>query len=224
MLAACSKYELRLVLADNLYMYGPQDAELTETLPLTKTGRKPRARAEATRLWQLAHETQRARVVSVRAPDFYGPGVEQSILGTRTIGALAKGRRAVLLERPIFAHDVAHVRDFARAVVTLVDAPDDAFGQAWHVPCDKTRTLRELLQIAADELDATYRITVLPPFLTQFAGIFSPPLREVDEMRFLFDRPYRVNWEKFKARFWSDPIPINQGIAETARWFQRNGT
>ena len=42
-------------------------------------------------------------------------------------------------------HDIAYVPDYARAVVSLLDAPDDAFGQAWHVPCAPIRTPRELL-------------------------------------------------------------------------------
>lgn len=224
LLSACAANGARLVFADNLYMYGPRQGPLVETLPVVDYGRKPRARATATRLWQAAHNAGRVRVAAVRAPDFYGPGAVQSVLGARTLGALAREKSAILIEPPDFPHDVAHVEDFARALITLGDAPDDAFGQAWHVPCDQTRTLRELLAIAARALGTPLRIQVPPRTLMRVAGVFAPTLREIDEMRFLFDRPYQVDWRKFAGRFWSNATKAQQGIADTARWFLRQNT
>lgn len=221
LLEACTASGARLVFADNLYMYGPREGPLVETLPPVAYGRKPRARAQVTNLWQAAHDAQRVRVAAVRAPDFYGPGVVQSVLGERTLGALARGKQAVLLESPDYPHDVAHVEDFARAAVSLLDAPDDAYGQAWHVPCAATQTLRAILEIAAETLKLPLRIQTPPRVVVRLAGAFSPALREVDEMRFLFNRPYRVDASKFAARFWSDPVPLQEGIAATARWFHK---
>lgn len=223
-LSACAEHGARLALADNLYMYGPRNGPLIETLPVVDYGRKPRARAEVTRLWRAAHEEKRVRVVAVRAPDLYGQGVVQSLLGEQTLGRLAQDKDVVLLERPDVPHDIAHVDDFARALVSLIDAPDDAYGQAWHVPCDQTRTLRAALEIAADALGGKLRIRVPPRAFVRLAGVFSPALREVDEMRFLFDRPYSVDWRKFAARFWSDPTPATSGIPDAALWFRRNPT
>ena len=50
-----------MVFIDNLYMYGPQTAPLVETMPLTTYGRKPAARAVATRIWMEACAEGRAR-------------------------------------------------------------------------------------------------------------------------------------------------------------------
>jgi nucleoside-diphosphate-sugar epimerase len=44
----CAASGARLVFADNLYMYGPQTRPLTEDMPLTSYGKKPRVRAEIT--------------------------------------------------------------------------------------------------------------------------------------------------------------------------------
>ena len=52
------------VFADSLYMYGPQPRPLTEDMPLTSFGKKPRVRAEITRLWQ---EARHVCAVAVRA-------------------------------------------------------------------------------------------------------------------------------------------------------------
>src|SRR5262249_52156314 len=80
LLAACREGQARFIFADNLYMYGPQDRPLTEDMPLTDFGRKPKVRAQITRLWQAAHRNGSVEAVAVRASDFYGPDVETSVL------------------------------------------------------------------------------------------------------------------------------------------------
>jgi nucleoside-diphosphate-sugar epimerase len=219
LLDACEAAGARLVFADNLYLYGPVDGPLTEDLPTVGYGRKPRARAEVTRLWQEAHASGRVKVATVRSPDFYGPGVEQSVLGSASLMTLAKGKRAMLLGDADLPHDVAHVADYARAVITLRDAEDDAYGQAWHVPCAPTLTLRQHLSIAADSLGVPLRLTVLPRWLAPVIGKFVPFVEEGVEMQFLFDRPYVVKADKFRRRFWSDVTPFETGLPAAAEYF-----
>ena len=137
----------------------------------------------------------RARVAALRQPDFYGLNVGLAYLGDTTIGALARGKPALFFGSPDIPHDYAYVPDIARAVTTLLDAPNSAFGQAWHLPCAPTRTTREILQIAADTLGAPLRIRSLPAPLLGPIGLFSPMMREMREMRFQWDQPYRVNGE-----------------------------
>lgn len=220
LLAACETNRARLVFADNLYLYGPQDKPLTEDLPPVDYGRKPKARADVTRLWQAAHAAGRVKVAAVRSPDFYGPGVVQSVLGVASLAALAQGKTARLLGNADFPHDVAHIADYARAVITLLDAPEDAYGQAWHVPTAPTLTLRKHLQIAADALGVPLKLTVVPGWAAKPLGLFVPFVREGIEMQFLFDRPYIVDASKFRARFWSDVVPFETGLAMTALSFR----
>lgn len=213
----------RMVFVDNLYMYGPQREPLRENMPLTQFGAKPRARAEATRIWMKACDAGRAKIAALRAPDFYGPNVGLSMLGDTSIGALARGKAASLIVPPDMPHDYAYVPDIARAVVTLLDAPDDAYGQAWHVPCAPIRTTRELLALAASALNRKLKLNVLPGPAVRLLGVFVPLLREFPEMRFQWDRPYHVDWSKFAGRFWNDPTPFEVGIPLAARSF-RNGS
>lgn len=220
-LRACERLGARLVFADNLYLYGPRDRPLTEDMAPSDYGRKPKVRAAITGQWQRADAEGRVRTAAVRAPDFYGPGVAGSVIGDPTLGNLARGKAAQVFGDPNHPHDVAHIRDFARAVVTLAEAPDDAYGQAWHVPVAPTRTMRELLGIGAEALGVPLRITVLPGWLLALLAPFVPLLRELRDMHFLFDRPYRVDASKFARRFWSDATPLEEGIAEAARSFRR---
>jgi nucleoside-diphosphate-sugar epimerase len=220
--AACEATGARMAFIDNLYMYGPQTAPLVETMPLSEYGRKPAARSAATRIWMEACAQGRARVAALRAPDFYGPGVRLGYLGDPTIGRIAQGKRAIVFGSPDAPHDYAYVPDIARAAASLLAAPDQAFGQAWHVPCAPTRTTREVLRIAADALGSgALKLFAMPEFaIGALGGAGVGFLRERSEMRFTFDRPYRVDAGKFARAFWSDPTPFEEGAPRTARAFQ----
>jgi nucleoside-diphosphate-sugar epimerase len=218
--AACKATGGRMMFVDNLYMYGPQTTPLTESMSLSNYGLKPAARSAATRVWLAAAAAGEARVAALRAPDFYGPGVGLSFLGDTSIGKLAQGKPAIFVGSPGVLHDYAYVPDIARAVTTLLAAPDSAFGQAWHMPCAPTRTTRDLLQIAADTLDVKLRISAMPAWMLGPSAMFAPFLRELKEMRFQWDRPYQVDASRFKAAFWSDVTPFETGVPETARAFR----
>ncbi len=212
--------DARVVFVDNLYMYGPQTEPLVETMALSDYPLKPAARSAATRIWQAASVAGRIRFAALRGPDFYGPGVSQAILGGTSIGALARGKPALWINDADIPHDIAYVPDYARAAVSLLDAPDDAFGQAWHVPCAPIRRPRELLALAAKSLGAPLRVRNMPFWAMRAMSVFTPEMGEFADMRFQWDRPYRVDASKFKARFWSNPTPFEVGIPEAARSFR----
>ena len=218
--AASKATGARMVFIDNLYMYGPQTAPLVETMPLADYGWKPAARSAATRIWMDAAAAGEARVAALRAPDFYGPGVGQSYLGDTSIGKLARGKPAVFVGSPDVLHDYAYVPDIARAATTLLAAPDSAFGQAWHVPRAPTRTTRDILRIAAEVLGVKLRISAMPAWMLGASAMFSPFLGELTEMRFQWDRPYRVDASRFASAFWSDATPFETGVRETALAFR----
>jgi nucleoside-diphosphate-sugar epimerase len=210
----------RVVFVDNLYMYGPQSEPLKETMALTSVGLKPSARAAATRVWQAASASGRVRFAAVRGPDFYGPGVTLSTLGDTGLAALARGKPAMWIGDADIPHDIAYVPDYARAVVSLLDAPDDCFGQAWHVPCAPTRRPRELLALGAKTLGAPLKVRNTPFWALRALGLVNPMIGEFVEMKFQWDRPYLVDASKFAARFWSDPTPFEEGVARAALSFR----
>lgn len=216
LLDGCAAAGARMVFLDNLYMYGPQRAPLVETMPLGDHGRKPTARAQITRLWQ---QDGRVRVAALRAPDFYGPGVLQSHIGETGLAAIARGKAAIFVFAPDQPHDYAYVPDIGRAMVTLLDADDDAFGQAWHMPCAPTLSTRQILAMGAAQAGVTLRLNAIPQFALPVLGLFMGFVRELREMRFQWDRPYHVDARKWTQRFWSDVTPFDQGVAATMRSF-----
>lgn len=219
-IAAAEATGARVILIDNLYMYGPQTLPLTEDMDLTTYGVKPAVRAQVTRMWMDAAWDGRIKWAALRAPDFYGPGVDRSHLGSDAFGMIAKGKAATLVMPPDTPHAMAYAPDIGRAAVTLLDAPDDAYGQAWHVPCAPTTTPRRILEIGAKALGQKAKIMAVPSWALPILGVFVPFLREVSEMSFTWNRPYHVDASKFAARFWSDATPVETGARLTALSFR----
>ena len=220
MLAGAEAAGARFVFMDNLYMYGPTEKTLTEDLPLTDYGKKPATRAAITRLWQEAHAAGRVQAAAVRASDFYGPGVTMAALGEYTFGAITKGRAAQCFGDVDLLHTYTYVPDVVRALVTVADADDESFGQAWHVPNAPDRSTRELLQLFADAVGQPLKVKTLPGWLHTVLGVFISDLRELKEMMYEWNRPYRVDHGKFGSRFWNDPTSFEDGIRATADWYQ----
>ncbi|HEX7760381.1 MAG TPA: NAD-dependent epimerase/dehydratase family protein [Caulobacteraceae bacterium] len=216
---ACAQTGARVVFLDNLYMLGPQNAPRREDMPLTDAGAKPAILSQVTRIWQAAAAAGRIRLAALRATDFYGPGVPVSHLGSSGFGALAQGKPAFLLAPPDTPHDFAYVPDIARAIVTLLDAPDDAYNQVWNMPCAPTLTPRQILRLGADALGIKLKLFAIPLPLLPLLGLAVPFLREVADVGFTWDRPYVVDGTKFTRRFWSDVTPYAVGAPATLRAF-----
>ena len=214
---ACAASGARIVFIDNLYQLGPQHQPLREDMPLSMAGDKPAIRTEVTRIWMAA--TGRVRLAALRCPDFYGPDVPVSHIGSTGFGRIATGKAAILMVPPDTPHDFAYVPDIARAAVTLLDAPDDAFGQVWNMPCAPTRTPRDILRLGAEAIGVRLKVNAIPLRLLPLFGIFSRFFHEVADVGFTWDRPYRVDAGKFTRRFWSDVTPFEVGAPAAARSF-----
>lgn len=204
---------------DNMYMYGPQDGPISETSSFAPWGGKPAVRRRISQMWQAASRQGRVRMSALRVSDFYGSGVTNSHVGNLLFARLVAGKAAQFAVPVDHPHDVAFLPDVARAAHSLLDAPDDAWGQVWHMPCAPTRTLRDIASMAAGAMGRPPHVQVIPPALQWLLRPLSPILREVHDVRFLFDRPYHVDASKFARHFWSDVTPLEVGVAETTRYF-----
>ncbi|WP_181161359.1 NAD-dependent epimerase/dehydratase family protein [Labrys okinawensis] len=216
MLAACAANGTRLVFVDDLYMHGPQRGPLHENTPLDASGRKGRVRAAITRQWQAAGAVKTA---ALRVPDFYGPGVMLSVLGEEVIGRLAAGRAARLVIAADEPHAFAYAPDVAAAAILLADAPDDAYGRAWVMPCAPARTPREVIGMAAATLGVKPSLQVLPGWLQRLMGAFVPFLMEWSETSYQHDRPFLVDGSSFERYFGFRPMPLERGVQATAASF-----
>ncbi|WP_202964628.1 NAD-dependent epimerase/dehydratase family protein [Inquilinus limosus] len=129
----------------------------------------------------------RIRGAVLRLPDFYGPGVDRSLLHD-LFRAAATGRRAKLvgpIDRP---HEFAFVPDIG-PVVTSLAAREEAWGRVWHLAGPGTITQREAAALAFAAAGRTPRLMVAGKTMLRLAGLFDPLMRELVEMHYLQTDP-----------------------------------
>jgi nucleoside-diphosphate-sugar epimerase len=208
-----------LVMADNLYMYGPTDGLLTERTPMRPTSRKGRVRAELAELLGDAHRSSRVRTVQGRASDYFGPGGIATTNGTRTFGAAVAGKRASWLGSLDVPHTMSYLPDIARGLVTLAEH-EEAWGRPWHIPAITT-TARDFLTRLFAELGQPPRMAATGPLVLALAGLVDTQAREIRELLYQFDRPFVSDGSAFQAAFGPyQPTPLNEAIATTVAWWR----
>ncbi len=211
---------VRLVVADNLYMYGSTDgAPLHEGLPYAARGRKGRTRAEMARQLLAADRAGRVRVTIGRASDFFGPRVLGSAVGEQFFTPALAGGAANVLGDIHAPHTFTFIRDFARALVTLA-GHEDAFGRAWHVPSAPTVTTREFADLLAAELGRPVRLRAAGPFTVTVLGLLNPTLREFKEMMYEFAEPFVVDHGQYESAFGNGATPHEDALRETVAWYR----
>ena len=217
-LAAAQATGARLVSMENVYMYGrPAGQPLTETHAHAAHTRKGQLRGRMTRDLLTAHQQGRVEVAVGRASDYFGPrGGAQSNLGDRVFPAALRGKTATVLGNPDQPHTYTYIPDIGEGLAVLGEHPD-APGQIWHLPNDPdTRSTRQLV-------DIVYRLAGLPrtklrgtpPLLLRALGLVNPTVREIVEMRYLFEEPFVVDSGKIAAKLGVHATPLPQALADT---------
>lgn len=212
----------RLVMADNLYMYGPTGGQpLTEETPIHPVGAKGRTRAQ---MAETLLESHAAGVVSVaigRASDYFGPRGLGSWMGDRVFYPALEGKPAQTMGDPDAPHTYTYLPDLAAALLVLGERPEAA-GEVWHLPAAETLTTRAFVERVYAETDHEPRISVLPRALITALGLFNPTIGELRETRYQFAEPFVVNDGKFKAAFGDVSTPLAEAIPATVDWFRAN--
>ncbi len=202
----------RLVVVENLYMYGPQtEGPMRETTPMAATGKKGSLRARLSNDLMERHAAGRLRVAIGRASDYYGPRAVNSAVGEQFFGAVASGKKPRWMGRQDQPHALSFLPDIAAGLVTLGEHPE-ADGQVWHLPVSPALTGAEWAErtaaIAGREVKPS---TVTRPMLVAL-GLFMPLLRELRETLYQWERPWLVDDAKFRAAFGAEATDVDEGI------------
>jgi len=216
---AAEQTDARLVVADNCYLYGPTDEQLTEDLPHEATGRKGRTRAAMAQTALEAHESGRVDVTIGRASDFYGPHVTISSVGERVFANALAGKSLPVLGNPDTLHTYTYIDDFADALVTLGEH-EQALGEAWHVPAAETITTREFVDLVCESAGTDARLRPMPSWMFRVVSTFSGELKELRETMYIFEEPFVVDHSKFADAFGADPTPHEKAIEQTLGWYR----
>ncbi|MBE8999508.1 NAD-dependent dehydratase [Nostoc sp. LEGE 12447] len=211
----------KLVVGDNLYMYGPVNGALREDMPNAATTRKGRVRGQIAEALLDAHRRGIVRVAIGRASDFYGPLVLDSVMGDRIFPSVLTGKPASAIGEIDLPHTYTFIDDFGKALVVLGEQ-DKALGQIWHVPNAETITTRQFINIAFEEAGHPPKISKMGKFMMRLGGIFIPEARETVEMMYEFDEPFVVNHDKYVQAFGNHATPLREAIRHTLTWYSEH--
>jgi nucleoside-diphosphate-sugar epimerase len=216
---AVAREGAKLVVADNLYMYGPISGPITEASPQQPSSRKGRLRKEAADALLAAHAAGRIRVTIGRASDYYGPGGTNSIAGKTVFGAAVAGRAVRWPGNADQPRTFNYLPDLARALVTLGQS-DTADGRAWIVPAASPLTARALVRLIELALRRRVKLAVTSKLAMRLAGLRIPQARELPDIWYQFEAPFVADGSAFEAAFGAfAPTPHEPAVHEAVTWF-----
>ncbi len=158
----------------------------------------------------------RLEALIARAPDFYGPDINNSVLLELVYKNILKGKRPNWFIDASKKHSFIYTPDAAKATAILGNTPD-AYNQVWHLPTDAaTLTGEELIALFNKEMNTNKKLMTLSLFMLKLLGFFMPLMREMPEMMYQYDRDYFFDSSKFTQRFNFIPTTYQQGIKQVA--------
>lgn len=212
---AAGAADARLVVMDNLYMYGPPEGPMTETTPRAARGRKGKLRAQLEEYFLTTHRTNMVRLAIGRASDFFGIAAN-SAPNMLVIKPALAGKSVAGLGTLKAPHTLSYLPDVTRGLITLAQQ-EKALGEVWHLPAAEPLTGRQFIEIVLQELGRTTKIRVISRHDDALAGLFSPMIRERLEVFYQFERPFIMDSSKFGCAFGTQATPHREAIRETLR-------
>ncbi len=214
-LDACQKHSCKLVFFDNIYMFSPNSiGNLTEDLPYKPSSKKGEVRAQIAQMLMNAVTTGKVEALIARSADFYGPGINNSVLNEMVYKNLKVGKKANWLCSLNYKHSFTYTPDAAKATALLGNTKD-AYNQIWNLPTDKNPlTGKEWIEIFANKLGVQPKSMVASKGIVKIMGLFNPVMKEMSEMLYQYDRDYYFNSDKFDSTFKFETTSYENGVKE----------
>jgi nucleoside-diphosphate-sugar epimerase len=220
-LEGAASAKAKLIVGDNLYMYGQVNGAIHEGLPYAAHTRKGKTRAAMAEALLAAHQSGKVRAALGRGSDFYGPGVLDSTLGERAILPALQGKPASLVGKLDLPHTYTYIEDFGKALAILGER-EQALGQVWHVPSPPTLTQRELMTLFFEQIGKPPKMSGMGKLMMSIGGLFIPEARESVELMYEFDKPFVVDHSKFARAFGDHATPHLDAVRETITWYRNH--
>ncbi|NTS41108.1 NAD-dependent epimerase/dehydratase family protein [Flavisolibacter sp. BT320] len=211
---ACKRHGVKLVFFDNVYLYDEKSiGHMTEGSPINPPSRKGKVRAAIAH--QVMDEAGKGKLTTliVRAADFYGPGISNSVLQETVHKPFTKGKSAVWMRDRTKVHSFTYTPDAAKATALLGNTPD-AYNQVWHLPTsDEKLTGNDYIRLFADAMQVKPKAMTVPKTMVRLMGLFNPLMKEMVEMLYQNEGDYFFDSTKFKNRFPQFTVmPYREGI------------
>ncbi|MDL2358053.1 MAG: NAD-dependent epimerase/dehydratase family protein [Pseudomonadota bacterium] len=204
-----------IVLIGTVYPYGRTNSRpVREDHPREPHTFKGRMRKAQEDMLMQADAAGRIRATVLRLPDFYGPGVEASLLHGAAKAAVQGGTADMVgpLDLP---HEFVFVPDVGAVVAKLVNTPA-AFGKIWHLAGAGVTTQREMVAEMERQTGRKLPLRVVGKTMLRLIGLFNPIMREMVEMHYLLTEPLIMDDSALEHLI--GPIrktPYTEGIRQT---------
>ena len=220
-IAAATALGATIVLPGTIYNFGPDAFPmLTEDSPQTPITRKGAIRVEMERRL-LASSKNRARVLVVRAGDYFGPKAGNSWFSQ---GLVKPGKSVRTVSNPGrsgVGHQWSYLPDVARTMIELLARRDSlppfaTFHMAGHWDADGSQMCESIQRVVAHRTGQTPRVSAFPWWLLSLASPFVATFREMREMRYLWGTPIRMDNSRLIAVLGKEPhTPLDEAVEET---------
>lgn len=212
---ACEANCCRLVFFDNIYAIGGDHVQhITEQSPFSPSSKKGAIRAALDQQIIKAAEAGKIDVIIARAPDFYGPVKQSSLLMNLVYDNYLKGKAAQWFCNADVPHSFGYTPELAWGTALLGNT-DSAYNEIWNLPVSShAPTGREWATIFSEAMGVKNQIKVLPAWMIRALGWFVPVVGEMHEMLYQYDRPYVFDSSKFNNAFQYTPRTNEQAVQE----------
>jgi nucleoside-diphosphate-sugar epimerase len=208
-IAAARASGARILLPGNVYNYGEDALPLiSETSPQTPISRKGAIRVQMEVALRAA-AAEGVRSLIVRAGDFFGPTPTGGSMFAQALVKSGRPITAVSYPGPLeVPHAWAYLPDLAETFVRLLDTDLGPF-EVFHFQGQQVtgQDFVNALQIAAGRKLVVRR---LPWFALSAIAPFNETLRELVEMKYLWDRPVLLDNTRLVAKLGAEhrtPLP-----------------
>jgi nucleoside-diphosphate-sugar epimerase len=210
---------------ENLYMLDHR-MPMTENSVVNPVSLKGRVRQSMHEELMTAYRSGSLKVATLRASDYFGPGVTVSAFGSRFFEPLVAGKSPSVMGSIDQPHSVAYIADVGRAAARLgLETADEFFGRAWLAPHGPALTQGQFIsQVNArltsrspHALDLSPK--VVKPWMLQMAGLFDKDAKALVEMMYQFQKPFVVDSSFSNQKLLLGPTQLDLAIDETLNWY-----
>lgn len=197
---ACIEEKSKLVFFDNTYMYPKTEEPQTEETLFAPIGRKSVVRAQMANQVLSGIASGQLEGVICRAPEFYGPDKTQSITNTSLFNQIKENKTVRIPLNANALRTLIWTPDASRSMALIGNTPE-AYGQTWHLPCDKPITYESLIQLIEEITGKKVNYHVIPMWQFKLGSVFNQNLKELQELlpRYRGDNIFVS--DKFKQHF-----------------------
>ncbi|MFD3003629.1 NAD-dependent epimerase/dehydratase family protein [Pontibacter toksunensis] len=201
----------------NIYPFGLVDV-ITEKTPPKPTTKKGAIRAKLEQMLQQAAAQGKCRVINLRMPDFWGPNVMNEGIAPVFKGALT-GKPMPWLYRNNIPHQLIYTPDAAHAYYELAKLQPQEPYTEYNYAGEVVPSIKEWQAQIAAAAGTEPKHKLFPGWLFKLMGLFSPVMREISEMGYLWQNTILLNDDKLRQTLPNlQRTPMKQAIMETLEW------